>query len=72
MPRLGKWGNSCGLRVNAHVLECAGLKIGDEVLVRVIDSGDILLRPVKARPGASVSVGGESVNIPARVTKEEW
>lgn len=49
MPtKLSRWGNSAGLRLPRHVLECAGLQISDEVCVRVLDSGDVLVTPVKA------------------------
>lgn len=47
MQKLTRWGNSVGLRLPAQVLGAAGLKIGDQVFVRLMDSGDIRLRPVK-------------------------
>lgn len=58
--RLSKWGNSCGVRLPANTLECAGLRIGDEVLVRVLDSGDILVKPVKRHPSATASLEAET------------
>lgn len=55
MPtKLCRWGNSAGLRVPRHVMDVAGLQIGDEVHVRVLDSGDVLITPV------------QSCNTPAR------
>lgn len=47
MQRLTKWGGSAGLRLPAAVMEAAGLKVGDSVHVRLLDSGDIRLRPCK-------------------------
>lgn len=49
MPlKLNRWGHSAGLRIPSAVMDVAGLKIGDKVLVRVLDSGDLLVTPVKA------------------------
>jgi antitoxin MazE len=47
MQRLTKWGNSTGLRLSASVMEAAGLEAGDYVYVRLLDTGDIRVRPVK-------------------------
>ena len=44
--RLCRWGNSTGLRLPLHVMQAAGLKIGRYVNLRVLDNGDIRLRPV--------------------------
>ena len=49
MQKLTRWGNSIGIRIPAHVLGAAGLKSGDHVYVRLLDSGDIRVRPVKNR-----------------------
>lgn len=46
MQKLTRWGNSTGLRLPINVLEATGLKPGSYVLVRVLDSGDIRLRPI--------------------------
>jgi len=46
MQRLTRWGNSTGIRIPAAVLEAAGLNVGDYCHVRLLDSGDIRLRPV--------------------------
>jgi antitoxin component of MazEF toxin-antitoxin module len=59
--RLSRWGHSTGLRVPRHVLECAGLRAGDEVYVRALENGDVLIRAVKPRP----DVFDESVGRPA-------
>ena len=51
MPsKLSKWGNSLGVRVPSHIAERAGLQCGDQLYIRLLDSGDILVRAV--RPGA--------------------
>lgn len=58
MQKLTRWGNSTGLRLPTNVLEATGLKPGSYVSVRVLDSGDIRLRPIgQMRPaddGSSV------------------
>lgn len=49
MPvKLNRWGHSAGLRIPSAVMDVAGLKIGDKVHVRVLNSGDVLVTPVKA------------------------
>jgi antitoxin component of MazEF toxin-antitoxin module len=48
LQKLTRWGGSAGLRLPAAVIEAAGLKVGDSVYVRLLDSGDIRLRPCKA------------------------
>jgi antitoxin MazE len=50
MQRLTRWGNSCGLRLGMGVLEAAGLKIGDYVSIRTMDSGDVRIRPARRVP----------------------
>ena len=47
--RLSRWGNSTGLRLPAAIMEAAGLKVGDYVFLRLLDSGDIRVRPTKVR-----------------------
>ncbi|WP_369821767.1 AbrB/MazE/SpoVT family DNA-binding domain-containing protein [Polaromonas sp. OV174] len=47
MQKLTRWGNSTGLRIPSHVLDAAGLKAGAYVHVRLLDSGDIRVRPAK-------------------------
>ncbi len=45
MQKLTRWGNSTGLRIPAAVLDAAGLKPGSYVSVRLMDSGDLRIRP---------------------------
>ncbi|MBI4996786.1 MAG: AbrB/MazE/SpoVT family DNA-binding domain-containing protein [Rhodocyclales bacterium] len=48
MPsRLSKWGNSLGVRIPRHIAEQRGLDAGDYLYIKLLDSGDILIRPVK-------------------------
>lgn len=47
--KLCKWGNSLGLRLPKYVTERVGLTAGDYVFVRLLDSGEIMVRPVKAK-----------------------
>ena len=58
--RLSRWGNSTGLRLPAAIMEAAGLKVGDYVFVRLLDSGDIRVRPTKLSVTAGVD-GGDAV-----------
>ena len=44
--RLCRWGNSTGLRLPKSVLEMAGLAAGGYVSLRVLDNGDIRVRPM--------------------------
>lgn len=44
--RLCRWGNSTGLRIPKVVLEAAGLKPGRAVTLRLLDNGDIRMRPI--------------------------
>lgn len=60
MAKLTKWGNSTGgLRLPKAIIEAAGLRIGDEVTCRLLDSGAILLTPCR-----------EAVKAPSAVTSE--
>ncbi|GAB7543551.1 hypothetical protein CS8_032230 [Cupriavidus sp. 8B] len=57
-------GKSLGLRLPQYVVERAGLAAGDNLDVRLLDSGEILIRAVKAGGGLaaeySVVPGGRS------------
>ena len=45
--RLNRWGHSVGLRIPKPVLEAAGLSECSAVSVRLLDSGDIRIRPLR-------------------------
>lgn len=52
MPsKLSKWGNSLGVRVPSHIAERAGLQCGDQLYIRLLDSGDILVRAASSGRG---------------------
>ena len=44
--RLCRWGNSVGLRLPKSLLQTAGLVAGGYVSLRVLDNGDIRVRPM--------------------------
>ena len=68
MPtKLCRWGNSLGLRVPQHIAERASLRAGDYVYVRLMDSGDIVIRPVSAR---DIPVGYMPDNAPPQAKIE--
>jgi antitoxin component of MazEF toxin-antitoxin module len=62
--RLNRWGNSTGLRIPVSVLAAAGLAPGRVVSIRVLDNGDVRVRPmgkvVPAEPD-----GALAANTPA-------
>lgn len=45
--RLNRWGHSVGLRLPKSVLEAAGLTERSAVSIRLLDSGEIRLRPLR-------------------------
>lgn len=49
MARLTRWGNSQGgLRLPKAIIEAAGLRVGDDLVCRLLDNGTILLTPNRA------------------------
>lgn len=74
--KLSRWGNSLGLRIPRYVVDCAHLKAGDELLVRLLDTGQILVCP--ANPVLATTdgaTGGDQPASPAlreRKAPEEW
>ena len=64
-----KHGNSLSIRLGAHITRLAQIKAGDYVSVRLLDSGDIQVRPIKGLIAANAPVG--AVPLPVQV-KEEW
>ena len=50
MPtKLARWGNSLALRINRNICEGANLQADDQMYIRLLDSGDILVRAAKPR-----------------------
>ena len=79
VAKVQKWGNSQGLRLAKHVLESAGISVGDDVEI-VVGEEQILIKKV-ARPKFDLAemvsrmprgykVREESFGKP--VGKEEW
>jgi antitoxin MazE len=66
MQKITRWGNSAGVRLNAYLLREAGLSPGDYVAVRLLDSGDICLRPLRNRRAV------EPVVERTTPKKDEW
>lgn len=64
MPsKLSKWGNSLGVRLPSYIAERAGLRNGDYLYIKLMDSGDIVIRPVKPQdvhPGYATSGNAEA------------
>lgn len=74
MPtKLCKWGHSLGIRVPQHIAERASLRAGDYMYVRLMDSGDIVIRPVSAReiPAGFLPSGGALIAKSEVMTDEE-
>lgn len=70
MARLTKWGNSVGgLRLPKAIIEASGLRVGDEVSCRLLDSGAILLTPAGVR--IAIETEGNSIVTPS-LSKEKW
>ncbi len=66
--RLNRWGHSTGLRIPVAVLSAAGLSSGRSVSLRVLDNGDIRVRPV----GQIVPAEPQSANTAAAAEGSEW
>ena len=43
MPKLSRWGNSLGVRIPTHVAQRAAMQEGDEIYIRLLDSGEVLM-----------------------------
>lgn len=70
MARLTRWGNSDGgLRIPKPILEAAGLRVGDEIGCRLLDSGAILLTPHKGRTDISE---GHATASTVKHLESEW
>lgn len=73
MPtKLCRWGNSIGLRIGKYQAEVAGLRIGDEVYVRLLDSGDLLVSAAKPRKTPGGSFSGAVVEKTDEQILAEW
>ena len=73
MPRIAKWGNSLSVRIPTSIAQNLQLTNGEECYLRLLDSGDILIRLAREKPGASVNEASDSVRqIPKREQPERW
>ena len=70
MPKLCVWGNSLGVRLPSHIAEITGVKAGDELNVRVADSGVIEITPAKLRKSPGFA-GAVAPRLP-RKDGDEW
>ena len=62
MPtKLCRWGHSLGLRIPYVIAQATGLKAGSYLEVRLLDSGEIRLRPVGHIAAVDASAGKEVV-----------
>lgn len=59
--RLCRWGHSLGLRLPSVIAQAAGLKAGSYLEVRLLDNGEIRLRPVGHIAAVDASAGKEVV-----------
>jgi antitoxin component of MazEF toxin-antitoxin module len=62
--RLCQWGHSVGLRFPASLLEAAGLHVGKHVTMRLLDNGDIRVRPIGVAVPAD-TLKAESLSKPS-------
>lgn len=70
MPKLCVWGNSLGVRLPSHIAEITGVKAGDELNVRVADSGVIEITP--ARPLNMPAIRDVPVKTRGKNKLEDW
>lgn len=71
MQRLTRWGHSTGIRIPAQILKNMNLGVGDFVNIRLMDSGDIRVRPVKARQLAN-DLPAENHALPVLIEPDKW
>ena len=73
MPRIAKWGNSLSVRIPTSIAQNLQLTTGEECYLRLLDSGDILIRLARQKPGVAVNEASDSVRqIPKREQPERW
>lgn len=47
--KLARWGNSMGLRISREIIESAGWMAGEILCLRLLDSGELMVRAAKPR-----------------------
>ena len=71
--RLCRWGGSTGLRLPVQILEAAGLGPGRLVTLRVLDNGDIRVRPVgRAAPAEPSTPTDHAKRKGGQRRSDEW
>lgn len=72
--RLNRWGHSVGLRLPSAVLAASGLSVGRSVSIRVLDNGDVRVRPigkiVPAEPDGADAIATASTRVESE--PEKW
>ena len=69
MAIITRWGNSNGgIRIPQAILDAAGLRVGDDLGCRVLDSGDILLSPRKPKN----AITGGQIKTPKPCKPDVW
>lgn len=72
MPtRLCPWGHSLGLRIPSVIAQAAGLRAGSYLEVRLLDCGEIRLRPV-GHVAAVDSSAGKEVVVATAPRETQW
>lgn len=69
--RLNRWGHSVGLRLPAAVLAASGLSVGRSVSIRVLDNGDVRVRPI-GKIVTAESDGPDAATATSTETRSEW
>ena len=71
--RLNRWGHSVGLRLPAAVLAASGLSVGRSVSIRVLDNGDVRVRPIgKIEPAEPDGADTAATSTGAESEPEQW
>ena len=73
MPKLSRWGNSLGVRIPTHVAQRAAMQEGDEIYIRLLDSGEVLMRVAKVRevPAVFRPLTGDGVPAASKPLTDE-
>ncbi|WP_343622278.1 hypothetical protein [Roseateles puraquae] len=67
-----KHGNSLSIRIGAQIARTTGLRAGDLVSVRLLDSGDIRVRPLAGVVPADPASDREGCAPEAAKQEQQW
>ncbi len=67
-----KHGNSLSIRIGAQIARTAGLRAGDSVSVRLLDSGDIRIRPLAGVVPADAAAVAEATGSATQQQEQRW